>query len=125
MKKFVALVLCLSLSSFIVTRAAKPTHVLRSQKEITSQELYAKSASFDMSDPDRDQIAADQEADQQDGSGDDNQNASGNEGVNDQQGAAADAGEQGAAADAGEQDAADDAEAVDNGTDDPDDGGGE
>ena len=115
MKRFVGLVLCLSLSSFIVTRAAKPTHTLRSQKEITSQELYAKSSSFDMSDPDQDQIAADQEADQQDGSGDDNQNASGNEGVNDQQDGAADA---------GEQDNADDAEAVDNGTDDPDDGGG-
>jgi hypothetical protein len=116
MKKFVGLILCLSLSSLIVTRAAKPTHALRSQKEITSQELYTKSASFDMSEPDHDQIAADQEADQQDGSGDDNQNASGNEGVNDQQGGAADA---------GEQDTADDAEAVDNGTDDPDDGGGE
>jgi hypothetical protein len=112
MKKIVGLVLCLSLSSFIVTRAAKPTHALRSHKEITSQELCAKSASLDMFNPDQHQIAADQ----QDGSGDDNQNASGNEGVNDQQDGAADA---------GEQDNADDAEAVDNGTDDPDDGGGE
>jgi hypothetical protein len=116
MKKFVGLLLCLSLSSFIVTRAAKPTHALRSQKEITSQEPYAKSASFDMSDADQDQIAADQDADEQDASGDNNQNASGNEGVNDQQGGAADA---------GEQDTADDAEAVDTGTDDADDGGGE
>jgi hypothetical protein len=116
MKRFVGLVLCLSLSSFIVTRAAKPTHALRSHKEITSQKLCAKSASLDMFNPDQHQIAADQEADQQDGSGDDNQNASGNEGVNDQQGGAADA---------GEQDTTDDAEAVDNGTDDPDDGGGE
>ena len=116
MKKFVGFLLCLSLSSFIVTRAAKPTHALRSQKEITSQEPCAKSVSFAMSDVDQDQIAADQDADQQDASGDDNQNASGNEGVNDQQDGAADA---------GEQDNADDAEAVDNGTDDPDDGGGE
>jgi hypothetical protein len=116
MKKLVGLVLCLSLSSFTVTRAAKPTHVLRSHKEITSQELYAKSASFDTSGANQDKVAADQEADQQDGSGDDNQNASGNEGVNDQQDGAADT---------GEQDTADDADAVDNGTDDPDDGGGE
>jgi hypothetical protein len=114
MKRFVGLLLCLSLSSFIVTRAATPTHALRSQKEIYSQEPYAKRASFDMADAEQDQVAAEQQA----GSGDDNnnQNASGNEGVTDGQGGAVDA---------GEQDAADDAEAVDNGTDDVDDGGGE
>jgi hypothetical protein len=116
MKKFVGLLLCVSLSFFIVARAAKPTHALRSQKEINSQEPYAKSASFDMSDAEQDQVGADQDADQQDGSGDDNQNTSGDEGVNDQQGGAVDA---------GEQDTADDAEAVDSGTDDADDGGGE
>ena len=116
MKKFVGLLLCVSLSFFIVTRAAKPTQGLRSQKEINSQEPYVKSASFDMSDQ-QDQVAADQD-DQQAASGDDNnnQNASGDEGVNDGQGSAADT---------GEQDAADDAEGVDSGTDDADDGGGE
>jgi hypothetical protein len=117
-KKFLGLLLCLSLSFFIVARAAKPTHALRSQKEINSQELYAKSASFDMSDAEQDQVAADQDADQQTGSGDDNnnQNASGDQGANDGQDGAADA---------GEQDTDDDAEAVDTGTDDADDGGGE
>jgi hypothetical protein len=115
MKKLVGLLLCVSLSFFIVAHAAKPAHALRSQKEINSQERYTKSASFDMSDAEQDQVAADQDADQQNGSGDDNQNASGDEGTNDQQGGAADA---------GEQDNSDDAEAVDNGTDTPDDDGG-
>jgi len=117
MKKFVGLLLCVSLSFFIVARAAKPTHALRSLKQINSQEAYAKSASFDMPDTEQDQVATDQDADQQAGSGDDNngQNGSGAEGVNDGQGGAADA---------GEQDSSDDAEAVDNGTDTPDDDGG-
>jgi len=117
-KKFVGILLCLLLGSFMVARAAKPTRSLRSQKEITSQERYAKNPSFDISDAAQAQVTADQNADQQGGSGDDNnsQNASGDQGANDQQGGATDA---------GEQDTSDDAEAVDNGTDDADDGGGE
>jgi hypothetical protein len=118
MKKFVGLLLCLLLGSFIVTRAAKPTHALRSTKEINSQSPCAKGPSFDMFDAQQDQANANQDPDQQGGSGDDNnnQNASGDKGADNQQGGTADS---------GEQDASDDAEGVDTGTDDADDGGGE
>jgi hypothetical protein len=58
MKKFVGLLLCLSLSLLIVARAAKPSHALLSQKEINSEESYAKSESFDMSDAEQEEVAS-------------------------------------------------------------------
>ena len=65
MKKFVSLLLCLSISLFIVTRTAKPSHTLVSQEEIRWKKFYAESESFDTSDTKKEEVAAEKESDEE------------------------------------------------------------
>jgi hypothetical protein len=118
MKKFVGLLLCLSLSFFIVARAAKPSHTPLSQNEISSEESYLESESFDRSDAEHEEVAVEKDTDEEVASADDDsmQNASDDEGeeMNDEPG------------DAGDQATGDDEGGDDNGSDDGgDDGSGD
>jgi hypothetical protein len=80
MKRLVSLLLCLSLTIFTAARAMKPSHMLAAiakaaQKEPTGQKVYAKTLldeksyvghqSFDMSEAEEQEVAAEEDADQE------------------------------------------------------------
>jgi hypothetical protein len=72
MKKFVGLLLCLSLSFFAVARATKPDHTpAAGEKSAQKKPAYVENESFDMSDAEEDEVAAEQDTDAEVASADD------------------------------------------------------
>jgi hypothetical protein len=72
MKKFVGLLLCLSLSFFAVARATKPDHTpAAGEKSAQKKPAYVENESFDMSDAEEDEVAAEQDTDAEVPSADD------------------------------------------------------
>ena len=72
MKKFVGLLLCLSLSFFAVARATKLDHTpAASEKSAQKKPAYVENESFDMSDAEEDDVAAEEDADTEVDSDDD------------------------------------------------------
>ena len=98
MKKLVGLLLCLSLSFFAVARATKPGHTSAAdEKSAQKKPAYVENESFDMSDAEEDEVAAEEDTDLEVASADDDstEDASDDEGedMNDDDGGDGDEGE--------------------------------
>ena len=98
MKKFVGLLLCLSLSFFAVARATKPDHTpAAGEKSAQKKPAYVENESFGMSDAEEDEVAAEEDTGVEVVSADDDstEDASDDEGgdMNDDNGGSGDEGE--------------------------------
>jgi hypothetical protein len=72
MKKFVGLLLCLSLSFFAVARATKPGHTpAADERSAQKKPAYVENESVDMSDAEEDEVAAEEDTDVEVASADD------------------------------------------------------
>ena len=115
MKKVLPLLLCLSISFFTLARATKSVHTPVAGAKTAHKPTGQKAVSFDMSDAEQEEVAAEEDSDAEVASDDEGED------MNDDDGGAGDAGDEGISDDdEGNGDAVDDGRGDDSGGDEGD-----
>ena len=115
MKKVLPLLLCLSISFFTLARATKSVHTPVADAKTAQKPTGQKAVSLDMSDPEREEVIAEEDSDAEVVSDDEGED------VNDDDSGAGDAGDEGMSDDdGGNDDAVDDGRGDDSGGDEGD-----